>query len=123
MTDAYWNHRRRLWSIREGGCVIGHEAEVCLLDVRLVVSRSAIARVRLRGQREVVCAWASGRRVAPRRLGGEEVGLSFNPYRDDAFLDDWDRPVTGCSVLILQAFEDGSNVAWAEGLVEAEPCR
>ena len=92
MIDAYWNRRRGLYSIRQNGRVIGHEAALCLVEVTLVVKPGAIARIRRSGQREV-CAWATGQRAFVRSEAGDEEYLSFNPFRDDAFLDEEDEPV------------------------------
>ncbi|GJD65787.1 hypothetical protein [Methylobacterium frigidaeris] len=112
MTEVYWHTRRRLWSIREGGRVVAHAPRVCLVDVTLVVKPGAVARIRLRGQREV-CAWASGRRVPARALWGGEEPLRFSPFRDDAFVDGWGQPMAACRVLILETY-GGDGIAWAE---------
>ena len=100
MIDAYWNRRKGLYSLRQNGRVIGHEPALCLIEVTLVVKPGAIARIRRTGQREV-CAWATGQLVPVRPEVGDEEYLEFNPFRDDAFLDEEGKPVHACRVLHL----------------------
>ncbi len=108
MTDAYWHTRRGLWSVREGGRVVEHVPRLCLHGVTLVVRESAVARVRLRGQREV-CAWATGTRVLSVR-GGGGVRLRFCPFTLDAFATDEGTAVTRCRILHLEP--NGEAWAW-----------
>lgn len=108
MTEAYWHTRRGVWSVREGGRVIGHAPWVSLEDVTLVVRLSTVERIRLRRQREV-CAWASGTRYPGTRVrGGHRI--SFDPFLNDAFVLDDGTPVTRCTMLFLE--RDGGAWIW-----------
>lgn len=113
MTDAYWHTRRGMWSVREGGRVVEHVPQIYLWDVSLVVRESAVARVRLRGQREV-CAWATGRRVEIPDEDLPDRGFArvlFRPFeRPDFHHGLSGRSLTWCRLLMLNP--DGEAWGW-----------
>lgn len=78
MTQAYWDTRMRLWSIREDDRVVGHGPRVLLFDVSLVVLPDVVSRVQVRRVREV-CARGEGQRVIA-GPGGGGSRLLFDPF-------------------------------------------
>lgn len=59
LADVYRHRRRRAWSLRIGGRVVGHHETVCLVGVVLRASEAGRIRCLARGSREVI-AWAQG---------------------------------------------------------------
>lgn len=108
MTDCYWHTGRRLWSLRERGRVVAHLPRVCLDHVTLTVRESGVARIRLRGQREVV-AWATGTNRRHAWRGGGGVQILFRPFVRPNFHTPEGVTLTACFVLHLEP--DGT--AWA----------
>lgn len=124
MTDVYWNRRRGLWSVREGGRVVRHEPDVALGLVTFVVRPAAVERIQVRRQREV-CAWASGLYLPdaepppgqaprvyepwdPRERGWTRI--HFRPFVRFDFHDEAGRTVLECGILGLWA--DGKAWGW-----------
>ncbi|MEH3065304.1 MAG: hypothetical protein PGN33_22005 [Methylobacterium radiotolerans] len=108
MTDVYWNRRKRCWSLRERGRVIGHAEEVHLHDVRFVVSLSAVLRYRRTDTREV-CAVARGT-LGYRPRDGRSHELRFNPDVHETFMTGESTQVRGCRFLFLSP--EGAALAW-----------
>ncbi|MDP4021101.1 hypothetical protein Q8W71_00560 [Methylobacterium sp. NEAU 140] len=103
--DVYRHTRRRRWSLKVGGRVVGHVEAVALAGVALVVRPGALARVRDRHVREV-CALARGTpTAAPRPPGARR--LRFDVYGAGTFLADG-QPITAAALAWFEA--DGS--AW-----------
>ncbi|UYW26252.1 hypothetical protein OKC48_23775 [Methylorubrum extorquens] len=114
MTDVYWNRRRGLWSVREGGRVIGHRRDVLMGDVELVVREAAVLRMRARRQREV-CAWAQGELSgivdhpdAPELPTCGAARIRFTPFSRADFHTERGEPVRWCHMLYL----DPHGAAW-----------
>lgn len=107
MIDVYRHLRMKAWSIRERGRLVGHLTTVVLRDVRLIVQPSGVARVRGRGQREVV-AYARGEICGGRRPV-EDRRVRFDPFTMDAF-DVGGVPLAAARAVFFE--EDGT--CWAE---------
>lgn len=85
MTEVYWNATRKLWSLRENGRVVGHEARLTLHGCTFHVRPGGRDRVRRTGRKEVH-AWARGERVGDDvafPMAGNEI--RYNPRHDDGF--------------------------------------
>ncbi|KQT93445.1 hypothetical protein ASG60_08040 [Methylobacterium sp. Leaf469] len=109
MADVYRHRRRRAWSVRVGGRVVGHRASVCLVGVVLRASEAGRVRCLDRGSREVV-AWARGELADLAR----PVGSDRLRYRLDTpgfRAGDEGRRVSGGAAAWFEA--DGT--AWIEG--------
>src|SRR5688572_10692765 len=82
---VYYNLRRKCWSIRCKGKVIGHSDKVGLLDCKLKVSEAGRQRV-LREKRKnvhagiegIVCDWLDD--------GTCDIPLRYNPYTSSHFV-------------------------------------
>ncbi|GAN46001.1 hypothetical protein ABID82_001699 [Methylobacterium sp. PvP062] len=70
MADVYWNLTRRCWSVRDGGRVVDHVAEIALVGVRFRASEASRLRCLGTAVRDVH-AWARGIPLAgvPRPAG------------------------------------------------------
>ncbi|MCJ2006744.1 hypothetical protein [Methylobacterium sp. J-092] len=108
--DVYRNLRRRAFSIREGGRVVGHRQAVMLRDVTFIVSAAGVRRVRSRGQREVV-AFARGV-LSESPLAEQAVRVRFDPYRAADFTLPDGTSIKAAAVVSFLA--DGS--CWASNL-------
>lgn len=84
MPDVHWHLKRRDWSIREGGRVVGHQDALMLRDVEFRVSAAGVARIQARRQREVV-AHARGVLVESEPVPPGALRVRFDPYRAAAF--------------------------------------
>ncbi|SFU93483.1 hypothetical protein SAMN02799631_03246 [Methylobacterium sp. 174MFSha1.1] len=109
MAEIYRHRGRRLWSVREGGRVVGHVEAIALVDVALVASEAGRRRCLRRGQREVV-AWARGE-VADLPLPAGAERLRYGLDRPGFRAGDGERPVARATAAWFEA--DGS--AWCEG--------
>lgn len=114
MTQVYWHTRKSLWSLREGGRVVEHRPEVRLWNVSFVVKPSAVARIQLRGQREV-CAWAEGRLMddVPEDEFPDRgmARVAFRPFERPDFHHAYSgRTLVGCQLLMLEA--NGEAWGW-----------
>lgn len=105
--DVYRNLRRRAFSIREGGRVVGHRQGVMLRDVTFIVSAAGVRRIRLRAQREVV-AYARGD-LWKSPLAATALRVRFNPYRSPDFTLPDGAPIHAAAVVAFLA--DGT--CWA----------
>jgi hypothetical protein len=84
VTDVYRNLTRGLWSVREGGRVVGHVPEIALRNVRLVVQpggRAACLRTRCRS----VHAWAKGIRIPYEAPPADAIEVGYNPFEAEFF--------------------------------------
>lgn len=110
MTDVYRCLTRRAapWSIREGGRVVGHAASLTLRDVTFRVSAAGVARIRRRGQRQVV-AHARGDLAETGPVPADALRVRFNPYRASDFLVPDGSPIAAAALVWFLA--DGS--CWA----------
>lgn len=84
MTDVYRNLTRRVWSVREGGRVVGHVHEIALADVRLVVQPGGRAAVIRTGTRSVH-AWARGTRIPYEGVPEGAIEVGYSPWYDEFF--------------------------------------
>jgi hypothetical protein len=109
VADVYRHRGRRLWSVREGGRVVGHVEAITLVDVTLVASEAGRRRCIARGQREVV-AWARGEVADRARPVGAER-LRYGLDRPGFRAGDGERPVTRARA----AWFEADGVAWIEG--------
>jgi len=50
---VYWNLRRKLWSVRQGGIVVDHAGILSLRDCKFLVGKAGQARVRREGKKNV----------------------------------------------------------------------
>lgn len=85
--DIYWNLRRRCWSVRQRGLVVGHTTHMLLRDVVWRVQASGRERVRREGKKNVH-AYARGTIVPNGHflLDGREVAVRYNPYELTTFM-------------------------------------
>lgn len=109
LADVYRHRRRRAWSVRGGGRVVGHRDEVCLVGVTLRASEAGRIRCLARGSREIV-AWARGEVVDMARPAGA-VRLRYRLTEQGFRAGDEGRPVSEGAVAWFEA--DGT--AWIEG--------
>ena len=84
MTDVYRNLARRCWSVREGGRVIEHVAEIALRDVRLIVQPGGRATVIRTGTRSVH-AYARGTRIPFEGVPSGSIQVGYNPFEAEIF--------------------------------------
>lgn len=91
MTEIYRCLPRKLWSVREGGRVVGHVDAVALSDVTFHASASGVKRIVANRRREVV-AFARGRLVEA-NLWPSAVPIWFCPYSGPSFVDGDGEPV------------------------------
>ncbi|WP_175543978.1 MULTISPECIES: hypothetical protein [Methylobacterium] len=105
MLDIHWHLVRRTWSIREAGRVVGYVSALALRDVRFVVSAAGVARIRRRGQREVV-AYARGALTESRPVTDSAQRVHFNPYVAAAFLLPDGTPIAAAAFVAF--LSDGS---------------
>ena len=91
MVEVYRNLNKRgaapVYSIREGGRVVGHSENVWIENATFVVRESGRQRV-LREKRKNVHAWVKGKRIAaPAALPRGERSVSYDPYKVGYFYD------------------------------------
>ena len=84
---VYFNLRRRCWSIRHRGLVVGHCDSVTLHGAHFVVSEAGRQRV-LKERRKNVHAYVVGTVGAIGGVGpgGLTIGVSYNPYKGGTFV-------------------------------------
>lgn len=107
-----------LYSIMQGGKVIGRAARVLLCDVTFVVREAGRQRV-LREGRKCVHAFAKGSLVDSRGAFGIDendkrglpVRVSYDPHQGPHFMDSH-GPVKGARVVLLN--EHGMSAAYLE---------
>jgi hypothetical protein len=109
LADVYRHRRRRAWSLRIGGRVVGHRASVCLVSVTLRASEAGRIRCLARGSREVV-AWARGE-FADMARPPSAVQLRYRLTEPGFQAGNEGRPVQAGTAAWFEA--DGS--AWIEG--------
>lgn len=117
MPDVHWHLRRRSWSIREGGRVVGYVPAIALRDVQFVVSAAGCTRVRLRQQREVV-AHARGTLAESGPVPLDAQRVRFDPYRAFTFTLPDGSPINEAAFVSFLA--DGS--CWAVSHPGVSPC-
>ncbi len=88
--EAYWNLRRKTWSIRYKGRVIAHKTALTLRDVTWVVQPAGRDRVR-RERRKNVHAMARGTVHMPKHPDPVQwnrycASITYNPYKHDQFV-------------------------------------
>lgn len=92
---VHWNLHLHLFSVTAAGRVIAHVPAVMLDDVEFRVQPGGLARVR-DGGRRLVCAYATGiftGQPIPPVDPAAMTRVSFNPHRDDTFVDGGGQPV------------------------------
>ncbi len=87
MADVYRNLHRRCWSVREGGRVVDHVAEIALSGVTLRASEAARLRCLRTGSRDVH-AWARGLPLVGVPRPGGAVRFSYSLDRPGFRLSD-----------------------------------
>ncbi|GEP08899.1 hypothetical protein [Methylobacterium gnaphalii] len=108
MPDVHWHLRRKVWSLRERGRVVGQVATLALADVSFRVSAAGVRRVQARRAREVV-AFVRGVPVESNTPPPGAVRVCFCPYRGAEFTLEDGTPVSAAAFVHLAA--DGS--CWA----------
>lgn len=97
--QVYRNLTKDMWSVRQGGKVIGWAEEVLLKDAEFVCNKAGRERVRKTGRKNVH-AYISGKLIstnelkieyAKGNLGENEYFpycvVTYNPYNDETFID------------------------------------
>ena len=101
MTDVYRNLTRRVWSVREGGRVVEHVAEIALADVRLIVQPGGRAAV-IRSGHRCVHAWARGTRIAFECVPPGAIEVGYSPWCSEFFtLRPGFSKVVACRVIVF----------------------
>lgn len=94
--------------------VIGHTDYICLSDVKFIVSKKGVERIRARKRKSVV-AFAEG---YPAEDNYEcQTAVLFNPYKWDTFVEGHGFPIGGSDKLVIQS----SGFMWAKGLTFIPP--
>jgi len=89
--------------------VIGHTDYICLAQVRFIVSKKGLERIRARKRKSVV-AFAEG---YPAEDNYEcQSAVLFNPYKWDSFVDGHGLPLYGAEKLVIQS----SGFMWGKDL-------
>lgn len=89
--------------------VIGHTDYICLTQVRFIVSKKGLERIRARKRKSVV-AFAEG---YPAEDNYEcQSAVLFNPYKWDSFVDGHGLPLYGAEKLVIQS----SGFMWGKDL-------
>jgi len=82
---VYFNLRRRLWSVRQRGRVVGHAEHLTLRDVDWVVQPGGRERVRREGKKNVH-AYGKGWVTNVSLFDGTEQAVRYNPYELETFV-------------------------------------
>ena len=92
--------------------VIGHTDFICLSQVRFIVSKKGLERIRARKRKSVV-AFAEGYPIEPNSETYDcQSAVLFNPYKWDSFVDGHGLPLYGADKLVIQS----SGFMWGKDL-------
>ena len=92
--------------------VIGHTDFICLSQVRFIVSKKGLERIRARKRKSVV-AFAEGYPIEPNSETYDcQSAVLFNPYKWDSFVDGHGLPLYGAEKLVIQS----SGFMWGKDL-------
>lgn len=109
---VYRNIRRKIWSLRKRGKVVGHARGVTLLGCTFKVSESGRQRVLLTQQKNVhagVSARVMHTEVPVSWPWPDAVEVTYNPYKHATFVRrDTGEPVFSAQVVVL----DSDGKAW-----------
>lgn len=137
--EAYWNVRRRFFSVRKDGLVVGRVEALLLFDAVFKVSAAGRERVRRTGRKNVH-AVVRGHRARPATLrafvqeleGGPDAArdvhrwyrAGYDPMRDEGFVL---RPAHFAAGVLLGADEvllravDGRPEVWVREPIQVAP--
>lgn len=105
--DVYRNLLHKCVSVRLKGKVIARSQNVLVQDVEFRVAPAGVARIRRRGEREVI-AYARGTVVdlnddTPPTIPADARPVHFNPFRHDTFVLDDGTPVYAADALFMHS--------------------
>lgn len=102
---VHWNFHKKLFSVSYNGRVVGYSDYVCISKPRFYVQPGGQKRARELGQRNVH-AYVRGKLIGVDKsitdrwsdkdwdyLNNECLHITYNPFRDDTFVDQNENPV------------------------------
>lgn len=112
-SEVYFNIRRKVFSIKQGGKVVRHASKVCMKCCDFRVSDLGRRRV-IKEQRKNVHAKVYGEIVDEQWEGGRAA--TYNPYRDMTFVyRDDGSPVFKADRVLLEVVEGkGRITVWSD---------
>lgn len=106
--QVYFNLRRRCWSVRQRGRVVGHANSLVLRDVTWRVQPSGRERVRREGRKNVH-AYASGWVTHLILLDGTEQAVRYNPYELETFVVGSNQPLLTSRFAVFKLSDDDDD--------------
>ena len=113
-TNVYWNIRKKVYSLRQNGRVIGHDNFVALSNPTFNVAKAGQAKVRAEGRKNVH-ATLSGSLMTDNDLdslphGDNAEFATYNPYKNDTFVDKYTgEPVLKAKFAQLIVYGDNNR--------------
>lgn len=106
----YWNFHKKMYSVRYKGRVIGHTKSLVAFDVKLQVSQKGREKV-LREKRKNVHAYVVAKDIlSDMSVRGEPTEVSYNPYKNDSFVDTNGKSVDSARVAELIVVGDKPKI-------------
>lgn len=104
---VYWNLHKKCFSVQHKGRVIEYTDHIILVNAEFKVSQSGRARV-LREQRKNVHAFVAGEYCGDLLDSRycQPIKVSYNPYKNDSFVDSQGNKITKAKQVVLQSFFD-----------------
>jgi len=105
---VYWNLHKKCFSVQHKGRVIEYTDHIILVNAEFKVSQAGRARV-LREQRKNVHAFVVGeyyREPTSYLIFCSYTKVSYDPYKNDSFVDSQGNKITKSKQVVLQSFFD-----------------
>ena len=98
-------YRKKCWSIKQGGLVVGYSIHLTLKDAKCIVNKKGNEKVRITKQKNVH-AFIKGYICDNFEFNGESI--SYNPYINDTFIMN-SNPVYDLCYVSLKSKVVGAN--------------
>tara|TARA_R110000803_G_scaffold30640_4_gene68965 strand:+ start:1492 stop:1884 length:393 start_codon:yes stop_codon:yes gene_type:complete len=115
--QVYKNLHKNLWSVKQGGKVIFHCKSLILRDAKFLVGQAGKERVRREKKKNVhafITGILSNARACNRAKDRAFSEVTYNPYKDDSFVDRVDREEVTYADYADLSIEDGVLAIWKD---------